>query len=477
MLLRSGWVLAVVSLAVLFLIHRYAWVRLVRDTNLRRPWRPLLTGAFAALFVALPAAFALTRRLPPDGRFGLMTTAYVWLGLLFYLVLILAALDVLRLPLWFARRLRSRRNPEAGRLQLPGSAGPGAPTPDKPPSAPPEVPSQPDPPRRQPPPEPKPETPPRPPSPPKPDRPSTPGMPVEPGPSQPEPGPAPTMSRRELLARTSAGAVLVAAGGTVALGWRSAGEITLPEIPVHLPRLPRALDGLRLVQLSDLHLGMLADSRFLRHVVEKSNALRPDLVVITGDLVDGSVETLGPDVEPLSGLRSRWGTLFVTGNHEYYSGADDWVEWLRARGIRVLMNERVALGDDGLCEEPGRGPGLDIAGVTDFRAGHNHDGHAPDLARALEGRDPDRELVLLAHQPRQVDEAAAAGVGLQLSGHTHGGQLWPFGSLVGLFQPYIHGLHRHGEMTQIYVSRGTGCWGPPMRVGAPAEIASVVLTT
>jgi hypothetical protein len=472
MLLRSGWVLAVSSLAVLFLIHRYAWVRLVRDTGLRRPWRALLAVAFAVLFVALPAAFALTRSLPPDGRFGLMATAYVWLGLLFYVVLMFAALDVVRLPLWLARRLRPRVAPEAGRVQLPGAGG--GPSPGKPP---PEVPSQPEKPGPQPPPEPRPSPPPRPPTPPRPDSPSTPGMPVEPGPSQPEPGPAPTMSRRELLARASAGAVVLTAGSTVALGWRSAGEITLPEVPVRLPRLPRALDGLRIVQLSDLHLGMLADGRFLRDVVQKSNALRPDLVVITGDLVDGGVDVLGPEVEPLTGLRSRWGTLFVTGNHEYYSGADDWVAWLRARGIRVLMNERVALGADGLSVEPARGPGLDLAGVTDFRAGHNHDGHAPDLPRALAGRDPDRELVLLAHQPRQVDEAAAAGVGLQLSGHTHGGQLWPFGGLVGLFQPYIQGLHRHGATTQIYVSRGTGCWGPPMRVGAPAEIASVILHT
>jgi predicted MPP superfamily phosphohydrolase len=220
---------------------------------------------------------------------------------------------------------------------------------------------------------------------------------------------------------------------------------------------------------------MLVDGRFLRDVVQRCNSLRPDLVVITGDLVDAEVSALGPEMGPVFDLKSRWGTLFITGNHEYYSGAEEWVEFLRAGGMRVLMNERVAVGDGGLVPEAS-GPGLDIAGVPDYRGGRGLPGHRPDMPAALQGRDPERELLLLAHQPKHVDEAAEHDVGLQLSGHTHGGQLWPFGQLVRLVQPYVSGLHRHGEHTQIYVSRGTGFWGPPMRVAAPAEITSVILT-
>jgi predicted MPP superfamily phosphohydrolase len=171
-------------------------------------------------------------------------------------------------------------------------------------------------------------------------------------------------------------------------------------------------------------------------------------------------------VAPLAGLKSRQGVYFVTGNHEYYAGVNEWLAHLPTLGVRVLRNERVAVGDGTHT--------FDLAGVDDWSA-RGMPGHGPDLARAVEGRDAARELVLLAHQPRAIHEAAKHGVGLQLSGHTHGGQIWPWNFAVKLQQPYVAGLARHNKDTQLYVSRGTGYWGPPMRLGAPAEITRIRL--
>jgi predicted MPP superfamily phosphohydrolase len=196
------------------------------------------------------------------------------------------------------------------------------------------------------------------------------------------------------------------------------------------------------------------------------NALGPDLVAITGDLVDGSVARLGPHVAPLGGIRSKYGTYFVTGNHEYYSGVVDWCAELARIGIRVLRNERVPIGhvSEGEC--------FDLAGIDDHES--RRFGGESNVKRALEGRDPNREVVLLAHQPRAVFEADKHGVGLQLSGHTHGGQIWPWSYFVLLQQPVVAGLKRIGQ-TLVYVSCGTGYWGPPMRLRAPAEITHIVL--
>jgi predicted MPP superfamily phosphohydrolase len=203
---------------------------------------------------------------------------------------------------------------------------------------------------------------------------------------------------------------------------------------------------------------------WLTRIVEQVNALEPDAVVITGDLVDGSVRRLREHVAPLSELRAKHGVYFVTGNHEYYSGVDAWLTELTRLGVRTLRNERVAIGDHDAS--------FDLAGVDDWRAFGR--GHGRDLARAVAGRDARRELVLLAHQPKQAREAAHHGVGLQLSGHTHGGQIFPWNLFVRLEQPFVAGLARLGD-TQIYVSRGTGYWGPPMRVAAPAEITLLTL--
>jgi uncharacterized protein len=295
-----------------------------------------------------------------------------------------------------------------------------------------------------------------------------------------QPGPPPDPARRVFLARAAAGSAVLAAGGAAALGFRTAvSDPRIHEVPIRLERLPRALSGFTLAQITDLHVGPTIGEKHVRRVVELTNAERPDAVVITGDLVDGSVEELGRATEPLAGLRARYGVYFVTGNHEYYSSPGlEPVEWMRELGrygIRVLRNERVALGDGG----PG-GASFDLAGVDDWSVSRpDGNGRWKALDQALRGRDPERSLVLLAHQPRGVGEAVRAGAELQVSGHTHGGQLYPWTYVVGLVFPYVRGLYRRREGDregQVFVSCGTGYWGPPLRLGAPAEIAKLVLS-
>jgi predicted MPP superfamily phosphohydrolase len=230
-------------------------------------------------------------------------------------------------------------------------------------------------------------------------------------------------------------------------------------------RWTAGLDGLRIVQVSDVHLGAILGRDFAESVVERVNALEPDVVAITGDLVDGPVDRIGDEAEPFSRLRARYGVYFVTGNHDHYSGADPWVKLVRSLGIRVLRNERVEI-------EHG-GDVFDLAGVDDYRGGYA--GSSSDVKKALDGRDPQRPLVLLAHDPSTFHAASREGVDLQLSGHTHGGQIWPFRYLVRLAVPWIAGLYARAE-SQLYVSRGTGFWGPPMRLFEPAEITEITLT-
>jgi uncharacterized protein len=288
------------------------------------------------------------------------------------------------------------------------------------------------------------------------------------------PDPPADPARRLLLARGVAGGAAVAAGGLSALAARTAlGPAEIHEVSIALERLPAALSGLTIAQISDLHVGPTIREKHVRRVVEQTNALRPDLIAITGDLVDGSVAELGAAVSELARLRARYGVVFVTGNHEYYSGAGPWLDELRRLGVRVLENELVRVGDAGAS--------IDLAGVDDWHHAVTEypGGYAATLGGTLAGRDPDRSLVLLQHQPRDVDAAVRAGVELQLSGHTHGGQIFPFNFLVSLAYPYVAGLYRHlaGEARgQIFVSRGTGFWGPPMRLGSPPEIAKIVLT-
>ena len=273
--------------------------------------------------------------------------------------------------------------------------------------------------------------------------------------------------RRQAVARLLAGASALVAGSLGLWALRSGlGGVSVKRVEVSLARLPPALSGTRIVQLSDVHVGPTIHRGFIETIVEQCNGLSPDLVVITGDLVDGSVAELREHVAPLAGLRAKYGIFFVTGNHEYYSGAADWCNELERLGLRVLRNERVSIGNES--------DSFDLAGVDDHSAKGFGDGHGEDLPKALRGRDVSRELVLLAHQPRTIFEAMDHGVGLQLSGHTHGGQLWPWTYLVRLQQPVVAGLARFGD-SLVYVSRGTGYWGPPMRLGAPSEIAELTL--
>jgi predicted MPP superfamily phosphohydrolase len=375
---------AVVS-SIIAGIHWYLWARYVRDTLLPSPWKRLATAALALLAIAMPLALVLARG--PAGRYAAWP-AFIWMGLMFLLLVSMAAVDVVRLIDALARRARRT------------------------------------------------------------------------GPVDP--------ARRTMLSRLAASTLAVTSGGLAAAAVRAArGPIAVRPVDVALARLPARHEGFRLVQLTDVHVGTTIGRDFVEDVVRRTNALSPDLIAITGDLVDGTPEQLRDGVAPLADLRARHGVFFVTGNHEYFSGADPWLEELQRLGIRVLSNERVSIGE---------GPdAFDLAGVDDHSA-ERYGGLEPDaaLAAALGGRDPARELVLLAHQPRAFSGAARHGVGLQLSGHTHGGQIWPFGFLVHLAQPFVAGLHRRGA-SQIYVSRGTGYWGPPMRLGAPAEITLLTL--
>ena len=359
------------------LIHYYLWRRLVRDTTRSKRARRIGTGVILALSLLLPAALIGSRRLP----FGLVTAvswpAYLWLGLLFYLLLGVA---VLELPAFIVRRT-----------------------------------------------------------------------------SKADEG------RRLFLARTVAITAGVASAGIVGIGVTSAlGDPVVKRIQVPLAKLPASSDGMRIALVSDIHLGPLNTTGRTRRIVELINQMDADLVAVVGDLVDGSVEQLGPAVEPLRDLRGRHGSFFVTGNHEYYSGYLGWVDEVASLGIRPLRNERLEL--------PG---GLDLAGVNDVTGALYDD--APDYAKALAGRDPSRPVVLLAHQPIQAHRAAAYGVDLQLSGHTHGGQIQPFGLVVKLAQQPILSGYGTVDGMPVYVTNGAGFWGPPVRVGAPPDVTLVEL--
>ncbi|MEO8698997.1 MAG: metallophosphoesterase [Kofleriaceae bacterium] len=275
-----------------------------------------------------------------------------------------------------------------------------------------------------------------------------------------------SLSRRRFLARVSGSAALAVGGTSMARGMIEArGTHEIVDVEIVLPKLPAALDGFTIVQLTDLHVGMTIDRTFVQRVVDHANSLSPDLIALTGDLVDGRVEDLRDEIAPLAGLRAKHGVFAVTGNHEYYSGVDPWIAEITRLGARYLRNERVTIGSGDATFE--------LAGVDDHSAKGGD--HGEDLGRATAGRDPARALVLLAHQPRQVRRSTDHGVDLQLSGHTHGGQIWPWHYIVKIQQGgLLAGRYEIGG-TQLYVSRGCGYWGPPVRVLAPLEITRVIL--
>jgi predicted MPP superfamily phosphohydrolase len=392
-----------IVLAVVVGVHSYLWWRLVRNTTRRGRARTLGTAAIALLAALLPATMIGTRALPEAFETPLAWAGYLWLGVMFYLLVYLLILEVPRLVARLALRARRPEPVAAGGADV---------------SVAPELPDDP--------------------------------------------------SRRLFLARSLAATAGVAAVGTVGYGVRQAtGPIPIRRVPVTLDRLAPALDGFRIAVLSDIHLGPTAKRAFLDGVVRTVNRAGVGLVTIVGDLVDGDVAELGSAAAGLRNLESRHGTYFVTGNHEYISGAGQWVEYLPSLDVRVLRNEREEIRQDGAA--------FSLAGVDDRTAGQSGEpGHGADLDAALAGRDPSSPLILLAHQPWQFTEAARREVDLQLSGHTHGGQLVPFNYLVRLDQPAVAGLSRVGG-SQLYVTRGVGTWGPPVRVGAPPEITIVEL--
>lgn len=266
----------------------------------------------------------------------------------------------------------------------------------------------------------------------------------------------------------SAWIVVAAAAFATLIGYINARRVArVVHVDVPIANLPAALHGFSIAQISDIHVGPTIRRDYVEGIVAAVNRLEADAIAITGDLVDGSVRELALHVEPLAQLRARYGTFFVTGNHEYYSGERAWTTELRRLGMQVLMNEHVVVDHNDAK--------VIVAGVTDFGAHHFDPVQRSDPFAALADAPADAGAkILLAHQPRSAPEAAAAGFDLQLSGHTHGGQFWPWNFFVRFQQPFTAGLGRLGSLW-IYTSRGTGYWGPPKRFGAPSEITRIRL--
>jgi predicted MPP superfamily phosphohydrolase len=273
----------------------------------------------------------------------------------------------------------------------------------------------------------------------------------------------PSRSRVVALAVTAVAVVLVAWGYVEAMR-----VPRVKHVEVRLARLGAGLDGLRVVLLTDTHYGPIDRARWSAGVVAAVNQLDADIVCHTGDIADGAVAARRDQSRHLGDVRARLARAYVTGNHEYFGEAEGWLDHMAELGWEALHNRHLVV-------ERG-GARLVIAGVDDATAaGSGRPGHKTDHAAALAGADPDLPVLLLAHQPKQVVDAIARGIDLQISGHTHGGQIWPFHFLVRIDQPVVHGLSRHGQRTQLYTSRGTGFWGPPLRVFAPSEITLLTL--
>ncbi len=426
---------ATVILLAMLLLHGYLWFRFVRSTTRPGRLRRRLTWLTIVLALLPALAVMLRRTLAPDTAAPLDWIAYSWLGIAFYAFLAMLVLEPVRLIARLvpgrgddgfapgeARRVARRRN-EPAPLAGGTAAGRGAVQED--------------------------------------------GDVLVRGAVR-EDADVISPSRRLFLARSlavTAGAVAVGTAGTGAYFANSAPVVR--RVPVTLAGLDPSLDGLRIVTFSDGHLSATYGGRRFERLVELVNEQRPDVVAIVGDLVDGDVSELREEAAPLADLVSDQGVFFVTGNHEYFVDTDAWLRHLPTLGVDVLRNERVAIRRGSAS--------FDLAGIDDRTAASSGlPGHGADLDAALDGRDDETPVVLLAHQPYMVEQARAAGVDLQLSGHTHGGQLWPFDYVISLDQPSVEGLSRYGD-TQLYVTSGAGYWGPPMRVGARPEVTVVEL--
>ena len=275
-------------------------------------------------------------------------------------------------------------------------------------------------------------------------------------------------TRRRFMARTLAKGALGISATAAGYGvYQALKQPRVKTVPVPVKNLPPGLDGFSMALITDLHINTPEKREWLATLVRRVNALTPHAIALAGDLADGRPQGLGPTIASLAELSAPHGKFFVTGNHEYYSDLEGWLTRLRDLNFTLLMNEHRILSHNGSR--------ILMGGVTDYSAGRMRLDHAsrPDLAGAT--TTPSDYRILLAHQPKSIVQAAKAGFDLQLSGHTHGGQIIPFNFLTALDQPYLHGLHTH-EKTQIYVSRGAGYWGPPVRWGAPSEISHIILT-
>ena len=410
----------VVVLLGVALIHFYLWKRLVHD-----PMRPGLgrrAGTTVAVLLGLlvPVTLIGVR----NGYFPWLSwPGYLWVALMFYLLVTLAVLELPRLALmrlWAAPRRTAQGSARGAAVTETAQPDP---TPAVTESA------QPDP------------------------------TPTVTGTDQPDRKPG--VDRRLVLARGAAIFAGLTAAGVTGYGVRTAtGAPRIDRFTMPMSKLPRAMDGTRLAVVSDIHIGPLTGVDHAQRIVRVINSVDADVVCVVGDLVDGSVAQLGRFAAPLAGIESRRGAYFVTGNHEYYSGYQEWVDEVADLGMRPLRNDRVEI------------DGLDLAGVNDVNGAEY--GDAPDYARALGDRDPARPVVLMAHQPVAAEEAAAFGVDLQVSGHTHGGQMVPFNLLVRLAQPVVSGFG-NVDGVPVYVTNGAGSWGPPVRVGAPPQVTVIEL--
>ncbi|MEU4689663.1 metallophosphoesterase [Actinoplanes sp. NPDC023714] len=415
-------------LAILGTAHWYVWRRLIRDTTAARTrWRRAGTVLFIAGPLLAVGALAGEQAGMPHSLAGIVAwPGYIWLAVFLYLFLGVVAGEVVRplLSWWLGRRATtaSVAASQGDRAAaVPAAVSVGANPVDVTDS----------------------------------DA-SVPAAPAVPGESA-------RISRRVFVSRVAGGAAAAVALGTVGAGtYGVLNGPSIKRITVPLAKLPRSAHGLRIAVVSDVHLGPVLGPRFCRRVVDTINSTQPDLIAVVGDLIDGDVEDLADSVEPLRGLQSKLGTFFVTGNHEYISGVEPWVAKVQELGMRPLRNARVEMA------------GFDLAGVDDI-AGED-EGLGPDFAATLRDRDPSRAVVMLSHQPVTIHDAVKNGVDLQLSGHTHGGQMWPGNYIAELANPTNAGLEQYGD-TQLYVSRGAGAWGPPVRVGAPSDITVVELAS